>query len=145
MLRKLFLGSVAFAIAFDIAPQLRADDSPEASASKLLTGGATRDWLAGNVKTWMGSSTSCSQGEVYHFSVDMTVRVEECLYGKRSETKTTWALMSKDLLDMLIKVGDKTYYLIFTKQNGRQHMILRERGDSKIDPIKDHDFVLSED
>jgi hypothetical protein len=145
MLRKLSFGVAAFAIAFATPPQLRAGDSPEAVASKLLTGGATRDWLAGSVKTWMGSSTSCSPVEVYHFSMDMTVRIEECLNGKRLETKTTWTLMSKDSLDMLINVGEKTYYLIFAKQNGRQHMILRERGDSKVEPITDHDFSLSED
>jgi hypothetical protein len=145
MFRKLFLAIAAFAVALAIAQQLRADDSAEDTASKLLTGGTSRDWLAGNVKTWMGTNTSCSSGEVYHFSTDSTVRIEECINGKRRETKTTWCLTPKNSLDMLITVGGKTYYLLFANQNGHQHMILRERGDSKIDPIKDRDFVLSED
>jgi len=121
----------------------RADDTGDAATK--LTGEAGRDWLLGDVVSWMGSGDTCSSGQVYHFSKDKTVRIEDCVAGKRQVSTLAWTVKSDPPLDVLLELPDKSYKIVFYMKEGHQHLILREQGASKIDPTVDHDFVLSED
>lgn len=113
--------------------------------AKKLTGGTVREWLSGDVKTWMGTNPACSSGKIYRFSNDHTARIEECIDGKRQEKTLTWSMQKNGPLDTLITFDNKTYEVTFFIKQHHQYMILREGGQSKIDPFIDHTFVLSED
>lgn len=116
-----------------------------AEAIRMLTGGTNREWLAGDVKTWMGENSTCSSGKIYRFSNDYTAHLEECIAGKRHVKNLTWSMKKDGPLDVVLMLDGKTYTVIFPLEQGHQHMILRKKGPSKIDPIIDHTFVLSED
>ena len=115
-------------------------------ASSKLTGTQSREWLAGDVKTWMGSDTSCTSGERYRFYADKTLRQENCSGGHIKTSDRTWSLSEDGPLDVALTIDGDHYLVIFFEGPDKlQHMILRTRSDSKVAPNVDREFILSGD
>ena len=115
------------------------------TATQKLTGGSNREWLSGDVKAWMGTDPACRPGKIYRFSKDHTAHIEECIDGMWKRKNLPWSISKDGPLDILVTLDNRTYTVIFFMQKGHQHMILREGARSKIDPVIDQTFVLSED
>lgn len=143
-----------FAFVFGIVAELGLFILPGAAqvitldeAVSKLAGTTSREWLAGDVTTWMGGSdASCTSGAIYRFYQDRKVHIQECIDRVTKISEKTWSIRQEGQLDILLTIGDKTYKLLLFSQPDGEHMILRfEQSDSKIAPIQDIEFVLSQD
>lgn len=129
-----------------LSPAVAQAGSPrEDESAKSLAGNPSRNWLEDDITTWMGGDAPCSPGRVYGFRADRTLKIDECVNGERRSRTTSWTLTADGPLDIIVTIDGSVYLLLFYKANGQEHMTLRQRGDSKIDPITDHDFILLAD
>ncbi|WP_105431433.1 hypothetical protein [Neorhizobium sp. T6_25] len=123
-----------------------AQSSSLGEASAKLTGESSREWLGGDVKVWMGSITACTTGERYRFYTDKTLHRESCINGQVKVSDGTWTLAQDGPIDMVLTIDGTRYLVIFFDGKDKlQHMILRRRSESKVDPNVDREFVLSGD
>ena len=116
-----------------------------AAAKDQLTGGTSRDWVFQQVRTIMGSSDRCSQGEVHRFKVDGSVTVERCLEGQLARETKRWTLERETSFDLRLVIDGDPYTVLFRNDVGAQVMVLRKRSNSKTSPTIDREFRLSLD
>ena len=115
------------------------------AAVQKLAGDHSREWVYKKLIMIMGYSNACKEGEVYQFFVDHHLDIETCVGSKVVHTSHTWSVAQEGKLDLVLKIDDKPYYLLF-KDTGTVHsMMLRERSDSKTVPTVDLEFRLSND
>lgn len=123
-----------------------AQSSSLTEASAKLTGESSREWLGGDVKVWMGSNTACTTGERYRFYTDKTLHRESCVNGQVKVSDGAWTLAQDGPIDVVLSIDGTRYLVIFFDGKDKlQHMILRTRSESKVDPNVDREFVLSGD
>lgn len=123
-----------------------AQSSSLGEASAKLTGESSREWLGGDVKVWMGSDTVCTTGERYRFYNNKTFHRESCVNGQVKVSDGAWTLAQDGPIDMVLSIDGTRYLVIFfDAENHLQHMILRTRSESKVDPNVDREFILSGD
>jgi hypothetical protein len=118
------------------------------AATQKLTGGNSREWIYKHTFTRMSAAEKCSgegKGTVYRFFADYHLVIDQCQNEKIVHTTHSWAIAQKGQLDIIVRIDNKPYYLLF-KDSGNVHsMMLRERSDSKTVPTVDLEFRLSND
>ena len=116
------------------------------AATQKLTGGKSREWIYKHTSTTMSADEKCSgEGQVYRFFADHHLVVDHCENEKIVHTTHGWAMAQEGQLDIIVRIDNKPYYLLF-KDSGNMHsMILRQRSDSKTVPTVDLEFRLSND
>jgi hypothetical protein len=119
-------------------------DAASPSVAQQLTGGTSREWVLGQVRTRMGSSACDGSGEIRRFSSDGTVVLERCADKNVERTRHRWTLEAGAAgADPVLRIDGKRY-TVFFRDRGKM-MVLRERGASQAEPTTDREFRLSED
>jgi hypothetical protein len=138
------------ALAFCICPSNKAQRPGGTlsvdEAEKKLTGGNSREWIYKHTSMKMSAPEDCSgEGEVYRFFADHHLVVDQCQNTKIVHTTRKWAIAQEGVLDIVLRIDNKPYYLLFKDMGITHSMILRERSDSKTVPTVDREFRLSND
>jgi len=113
-------------------------------AQKSLTGQSQKDWIFERVEYYLSDGERCAQGVTYSFSKDGNVIISECKDEKLIKTTKKWSLEFEEPKDVIIKIEDERFYLIFYKNEDDEsieHMILRNIKDFK--PVENMDQIFT--
>lgn len=111
-----------------------------ADAIKKLTGGGEKLWVYKRVVPYLGGVNRCKSGESWTFHRDNRVEIKRCERGNTATESGRWSLSAKPPIDIVIKVKDIEYLLLFPKPkppSNKETMILRLKSDKKTEATKD--------
>jgi hypothetical protein len=100
-------------LALSIWPFYAEGASPTEEAVAKLTGGSSREWVFKQMRSFMGNQSSCIEGEIYKFSVDKTLTIEQCVNGKINKSAHTWSIEESTPLNIIIKINGSPFVLLF--------------------------------
>lgn len=121
-----------------------AQDTP-AGVETRLAGSHGHDWIYQKVVMFLGPGDKCKQGEKYRFKADHTLVISQCVNSQMQTRTQTWSIESVDALETHIKVGGKSYLLMFWDSSGKHFMALRTKATVKGDETVDKQFQRAED
>ena len=119
--------------------------SPAEEAAKNLAGDPSREWTFKQIRKLMGAEQNCIEGEVYKFSSDKSLMIEQCLNGKISTTKHLWSIEQTSPIDITIAIDGSRYLLLFKESDKSYLMRLRTLAESKLTPTIDKEFSRPKD
>ncbi len=115
-------------------------------AAKKPTGGNSREWIYKHSDMTMSASEKCSEnGEIFRFFADHRVAIDKCEDQKIVHTTHSWAITQEGQLDIVLRIDNYSYYLLFKDKGPIHSMILRERPGSRSTPTVDREYRLSND
>jgi hypothetical protein len=114
--------------------------SPAEEAAQKLTGGGSREWTFVQMRKLMGAEQNCIEGEVYEFSSEKSLTIEQCVNGKVNITKHLWSIEETTPIDITISIDGKQYLLLFKESDKSYLMKLRTLAESKLTPTIDKEF-----
>jgi len=135
-----------FIISFGaVWPVLAFAGSPAEEAARNLSGDGSREWTFKQIRKLMGAEQNCIEGEVYKFSSDKSLMIEQCLNGKISQTKHVWSIEETGPIDITISIDGSRYLLLFKESDKSYSMRLRTLAESKLTPTIDKEFSRPKD
>jgi hypothetical protein len=114
--------------------------SPADEAAQKLAGDGSRDWTFVQMRKLMGAEQNCIEGEVYEFSSDKSLTIEQCLNGKVNSTKHHWSIEETGPIDITISIDNDQYVLLFKETDKSYLMKLRRLAGIKATPTIDKEF-----
>ncbi|MBI0401132.1 hypothetical protein [Cyclobacterium marinum] len=113
-------------------------------AKKNLVGSSQKEWVFERVEYYLSDGQRCAEGVTYSFSESGDVIISECINEKLTKTTRNWSLELEEPKDVIVSIGDESFYLIFYKNEDDEsieHMILRNIKDFK--PVENIDKIFT--
>lgn len=105
-----------------------------------LVGEDEKAWVYERFETYMGDRNRCRRGETWTFRREGRVVIKKCDGGRVTAEEKQWSVERKSSIDIVLKVGDVEYLLLFTPprpRSIREKMILRQKASVKTEKTKD--------
>lgn len=107
-------------------------ESTNSDMIEKITGGSQKEWTVTDFDIRLGSSDTCTQGEIYTFYSDSILKIKTCNSGNVVTEQYTWTIIS-DSIDSYLSFNKKELRVIHSKKENdlgliEEELVLRDEG-----------------